>query len=143
MNSISATAENAVFAAAPTSRGKLWAGRIMSLLPALFLILDGVAKLAKPAAVVEGTIQLGYPDSCIVPLGIVLLASTVLYLVPRTAILGAILLTGYFGGAIATHVRVGNPLATHTLFPVYFAILMWGGLWLRDSRLRALIPLAK
>jgi hypothetical protein len=76
-------------------------------------------------------------------MGLALIASTILYLVPRTAILGAILLTGYFGGAIATHVRVLNPWATHILFPMYFAVLMWGGLWLRDPRLRALLPLTK
>ena len=112
----------------------------MSGLPALFLFLDGIGKLAKPKPVVDGTIQLGYPESVLLGLGIVLLICTILYVIPRTAILGAILLTGYLGGAIATHVRVGNPLFTHTLFPVYVAVLVWGGLFLRESRLRALIP---
>jgi hypothetical protein len=116
---------------------------MMSLLAALFLLMDGVMKLIKPEVVVKGTLELGYPESCIVALGIVLLLSVVLYLVPRTAVFGAILLTGYFGGAIATHVRVGNPLFTHVLFPVYFAMLVWGGLWLRDLRVRALLPLQK
>ena len=97
----------------------------------------------KPAPVVEGTVQLGYPESVLLGLGIVLLTCTVLYMIPRTAILGAILLTGYLGGAIATHVRVGSPLFSHTLFPVYVALLIWGGLYLRDDRLRSLIPLRR
>jgi len=99
----------------------------MSALPALFLLVDGVAKLVKPAPVVQGTVQLGYPESVLLGLGIVLLSCTVLYVIPRTAILGAILLTGYLGGAIATHVRVGSPLFSHILFPVYLAVLLWAG----------------
>jgi hypothetical protein len=125
----------------PLSKRTLWTGRIMSALPTLFLFVDGVGKLVKPAPVVEATLQLGYPESVILGLGIVLLTCTVLYVIPRTAVLGAILLTGYLGGAIATHVRVGNPLFSHILFPVYIAVLIWGGLYLRDERLRALIPL--
>ena len=128
---------------APLSKGRLWTGRVMSTLAALFLLMDGVMKLVKPAFVVEATIQLGYPESVIIGLGIVLLACTILYLIPRTAVLGAILLTGYLGGAVATHVRVGDPLLSHTLFPVYVAVLVWGGLFLRDPRLRAFIPLRK
>jgi hypothetical protein len=126
---------------APVSNGKVWTGRIMSALPVLFLLMDGVMKLMKPDFVVKATIQLGYRESVIVPLGIVVLVCVILYAIPRTAILGAILLTGYLGGAVATHVRVGDPLFSHTLFPVYFAILLWGGLCLREDRLRALIPL--
>jgi ABC-type transport system involved in cytochrome c biogenesis permease component len=125
----------------PLSKRTLWTGRTMSALPTLFLFVDGVGKLVKPAPVVEATLQLGYPESVILGLGIVLLTCTVLYVIPRTAVLGAILLTGYLGGAIATHVRVGNPLFSHILFPVYIAVLIWGGLYLRDERLRALIPL--
>ena len=113
----------------------------MSTLPALFLLLDGVMKLMKPEFVVKATVQLGYPESVIFPLGIIVLVCVILYVIPRTAVLGAILLTGYLGGAVATHVRVGDPLFSHTLFPVYFAILVWGGLYLREERLRALIPL--
>ncbi len=128
---------------APLSKGRLWTGRIMSALPALFLFMDGVGKLVKPAPVVEGTIQLGYPESVLLGLGIVLLTCTALYVIPRTAVLGAILLTGYLGGAVATHVRVGSPLFSHILFPVYIAVLIWGGLYLRDERLRALIPLRR
>ena len=124
----------------PVSKKALWAGRILSALAALFLLADGVAKLFKPAPVVEGTIQLGYPESVIVGLGIVLTACTILYLIPRTSVLGAILLTGYLGGAVATHVRVGGPLF-NVIFPVVFGALVWGGLFLRDTRLRALIPL--
>ena len=122
------------------SRGALWTGRILSALPALFLLFDGAMKLVKPAFVVEATVQLGFSENVILPLGIVLLACTVLYLVPPTAVLGAILLTGYLGGAVATHVRVGNPPFTHALFPVYLGVFIWGGLYLRDTRLRALIP---
>ena len=106
---------------------------------ALFLLMDSVMKLMKPAFVVQATVELGYPESVIVGLGIVLLTCTVLYLIPRTAVLGAILLTGYLGGAVATHVRIGDPLFSHTLFPIYVAVLLWGGLVLRDRRLRALI----
>ena len=138
---IHASDANAQFT--PVSRGRLWTGRIMSALPALFLFVDGVGKLVKPAPVVEGTVQLGYPESVLLGLGIVLLTCTVLYVIPRTAVFGAILLTGYLGGAIATHVRVGSPLFGHTLFPVYVALLIWGGLYVRDDRLRALIPLRR
>jgi len=127
----------------PSRRGDSGPGRIMSALPALFLLVDGVGKLVKPAPVVEGTVQLGYPESVLLGLGIVLIACTVLYAIPRTAILGAILLTGYLGGAVATHVRVGSPLFSHILFPVYVAVLIWGGLYLRDERLRTLIPLRR
>ena len=128
---------------AAVSKGSLWAGRIMSALAALFLLLDGVMKLVKPAPVVEATVQLGFPESVIFGLGIVLLVCVILYVIPRTSILGAIMLTGYLGGAVATQVRVGHPLFSHTLFPVYVAALVWGGLFLRESRLRALIPLRR
>jgi hypothetical protein len=123
------------------SRKILGTGRILSALPVLFLLVDGIMKLMKPESVVKATIELGYPESVIKGLGIVLLVCVILYVVPRTAVLGAILLTGYLGGAIATHVRVGNPLFSHILFPVYLAVLIWGGLYLREQRLRALIPL--
>lgn len=126
-----------------TSKKMLWAGRILSSLPALFLLADSAAKFLKPAPVVEGTVKLGYSESVILPLGAVLLVCTVLYLIPRTAVLGAILLTGYLGGAVDAHVRVGDPLFSHILFPVYFGVFLWGGLYLRDARLRALIPLRK
>ena len=124
----------------PVSKTRLWAGRIMSGLPALFLLLDGVMKLVKPEPVVKGTVELGYPENVIVPLGVVLLICTILYLIPRTAVLGAILLTGYLGGAVATHVRAGQG-PFEILFPVVFGALLWGGLVLRDDRLRTLVPL--
>jgi hypothetical protein len=125
---------------APISKKSLWAGRILSALPILFLLMDGVMKLVKPAFVVEATVKLGYPESTILGIGIVLLACTVLYAIPRTSILGAILLTGYLGGAVATHVRAGEgPFPI--LFPVFFGVLVWGGLYFRDERLRSLIPL--
>ena len=127
---------------ASVSKGALWAGRIMGWLPAVFLLIDGVMKLFKPAVVVEATVKLGYPENTIVPLGIVLTVCTILYLIRRTAVLGAILLTGYLGGAVATHVRVGEgwfPIS----FPIVFGILLWGGFCLRDDRLRALLPFRK
>ncbi len=98
-------------------------------------------KVMKAPVAVEGSIQLGYPEKVVVAIGVVLLICTLLYVIPQTSILGAILLTGYLGGAIATHMRVGNPLFTHVLFPVYVGVMVWGGLFLRDNRLRALIPL--
>ncbi len=122
------------------SKKMLWAGRIISALPALFLIVDGVMKLVKPPLVVEATVRLGYPESVILGLGIVLIACTVLYMIPTTSVLGAILLTGYLGGAVATHVRVGEGLFPVS-FPIIMGVLIWGGLFLRDERLRALIPL--
>jgi hypothetical protein len=126
---------------APVSRKPRWAGIVISVLPSLFLFADGVMKLVKPAPVVEADVKLGYPESVIVPLGIVLLICTMLYVVPRTSVLGAILLTGYLGGAVATHVRVGNPLFSHVLLPVYLGVMIWLGLYLRVERLRALVPL--
>ena len=114
----------------------MWTGYALSVLPALMLLLDAVMKLVKPAPVVEATISLGYPENVIVGLGIVLLASTVLYLVPRTSCLGAILLTGYLGGAVASHLRHEDG-AFPVLFPAVFGALLWGGLVLRDPRLRA------
>ena len=126
---------------APVLKKYRWAGRILSGVPALLLLADSLGKFLKPAAVIEGTVKLGYQESVLTGLGVALLASTVLYLIPRTAMLGAILLTGYLGGAVATHVRVGDPLFTHVLSPVYVAIMLWAGLYLRDDRLRALVPL--
>ena len=120
------------------SKKRVWTGRILSGLAALFLLMDGCMKLVKARVVVETTVQLGYPESAIVGIGIVLLACTILYLIPRTAILGAVLLTGYLGGAVATHVRVRAPLF-NILFPVIFGCIVWGGLYLRDRRLQMLV----
>lgn len=121
-----------------SNKSSLWAGRVLSALPVLFLLLDGVMKIVKPAFVVEATVQLGYPESVIVGLGVLLVACTILYLIPRTAVLGAILLTGYLGGAVATHVRVSGPLFS-ILMPVILGAMLWGGLYLRDERVRSLV----
>jgi hypothetical protein len=119
------------------------AGRIISGLAVAFLIFDSVGKLLRVQPVVEGAAGLGYPVGVIVPLGVTLLTCVLVYLVPRTAVLGAVLLTGYLGGAVATHVRVGSPLISHVLFPTYLAALLWGGLVLRDRRLREFLPLRR
>ena len=110
---------------------------------ALFLLFDSVIKLVKLPIAVEGTMQLGYPEHTVVGIGVVLLVCLIVYLIPRTAIFGAILLTGYLGGAIATQVRVDSPLFSHVLFPIYVALLVWGGVFLRCPRLRALIPVQR
>jgi len=123
----------------PVSEKGLW--RILSGLVVLFLIPDGIIKFIKPAPVVDAFAHLGLPLSISVTLGTLLLLSTVLYAIPRTSALGAILLTGYLGGAVSTHLRVGDPLFSHILFPMYLGILLWLGLYLREERLRALIPL--
>jgi hypothetical protein len=124
-------------------RKQVWAGRVLTTLAVLFLLFDAIGKVMRPVQVVEGTTQLGWPVSVILPLGILQLVLLALYLYPRTSILGAILWTGYLGGAVATHVRIGNPLFSHILFPTYIGALLWGGLWLRDRRLRALLPISK
>jgi hypothetical protein len=116
----------------------VWAGRILSGIAVLFLTMDAAMKLLQVAPAVDTTQQLGYPASTILPIGILQALLLVLYVVPRTAPLGAVLWTGYLGGAIATHVRVENPLFSHVLFPIYIAVLLWGGLWPRDARVRNL-----
>jgi hypothetical protein len=115
-----------------------WAGRIISVLPVLLLVLSGILKLAKPPAVVEGFNKFGYPERLLLPLGIVEIGCTVVYLIPRTTVLGTILLTGYLGGATATHVRMSDP---SFIMPVLAGMLVWLGLLLREQRLRPLIPL--
>jgi hypothetical protein len=124
-------------------RGAVRAGWALSGLAILFFAMDGGMKLAYLPIVAETTAQLGWPADrgTIYLLAALLLGSTLLYAVPRTAMLGAILLTGYLGGAVATHVRVGSPLFSHVLFGVYLGLFVWGGLWLRDPRVRALLPL--
>ena len=117
-------------------------GRALSALAIVFLAFDTGIKLAGASVVAETLGALGYSPDLGATIGVVELVCVVLYAVPRTAVLGAIILTGYLGGAIATHVRVSDPLFTHTLFGVYLGVALWGGLWLRDSRLRALIPFA-
>ncbi len=121
------------------SKAQLWTGRILSGVVALFLLMDGVVKVVRAAPAVEGSAQLGYPDSTVLPIGVLVLLGTALYVFRRTSVLGALYLTGFLGGAVATHVRVDNPLFSHTLFPVYLAVMMWAGLALRSPRLRAVL----
>lgn len=127
---------------AAVSKGSLWTGRILSGLVVLFMVFDGATKVIQRPQVVEATTRIGFPVGSIVGIGLVLLFSTALYVIPNTAILGAILLTGYLGGATAANVRASSPLF-NTLFPVIFGILVWLGLFLRDPRLRVLIPLRR
>ena len=121
------------------SVGQLWAGRILSGIAVAFLFVDAIGKLLKVAPVVEGTVRLGYAESVVFLLGVLLLVGVVLYAIPRTSVLGAIYLTAFLGGAVATHLRVGSPLATHVLFGVYVATFVWGGLALRNPRLWAIL----
>lgn len=114
-------------------------GWVLSGIVILFLLFDAFGKFAKPGMVVKGTMELGYPESMITPIGIILLVCTLFYAIPKTALLGAVLLTGYLGGAVATHIRVENPLFTHILFPVYMGILLWLGVYLRSGKLRRLM----
>lgn len=129
----------------PASSGTLWTGRVLSGLIILFMIFDGVIKLPPLDVVTQTMVPLGWPADVNVArlLGVIGLISTALYALPRTSVLGAILLTGYLGGAIATNMRVGSPLFSHTLFSVYLGIILWGGLYLRDPRVRALIPFSE
>lgn len=125
---------------APVSKKTLWAGRVISALPVLLLLFSGVMKLMKPPSVLQGFAHYGYSESLIPVLGILEIACTLVYLIPRASVLGAILMTGYLGGATASNVRVGDPAFFIT---VILGVLVWGGLYLRDNRLRALIPLRK
>jgi hypothetical protein len=128
------------FDAPSVSTTALWSGRVLSTLLILFLLFDGAIKLVPLEIVTQTSLQLGIPTHLARTLGVLTLLGTLLYAWPRTAVLGAILLTGYFGGAIYVHVRADSPLFSHTLFGVYLGIIMWGGLWLRDGAVRALIP---
>lgn len=125
---------------APRSSGMLWTGRVLSGLVVLFLLFDGGIKLIPLDVVLTTSQELGIPTHLARTLGVLTLACTLLYAWPRTAVLGAILLTGYLGGAIYVHVRAGSPLFSHTLFGAYLGLIAWGGLWLRDERLRSLFP---
>ena len=121
----------------------IWIGRVLSALAILFLLFDSVIKLLQLPVAMDGTTQLGYPASVVFGIGLVEIVCLVLYVIPQTSVFGAILFTGYLGGAIATHVRIGSPLFTHILFPIYVALLIWGGLYARDERLRSLIPVRR
>jgi len=125
----------------PTARRRT--GNILSGIVILSLLADSFGKLVKPPQVIEGTVKLGYPESSIIPIGIILLACVIVYAIPRTAVLGAILLTGYLGGAVATNFRVGAPLLLYILFPIYVAGFVWGGIYLREDRLREVLPLRR
>jgi hypothetical protein len=114
-------------------------GYVLSGVAVLFLLFDSVIKLTGAQVVSDSMVQLGYPVTLAVTIGVIELVCLFVYIVPRTSIVGAILLTGYLGGAIATHVRIGSPLPSHTLFPIYVAVLVWGGLYLREPRVRALL----
>jgi hypothetical protein len=123
----------------PVSKGRLWTGRIISAVVVLFLLFDSITKVMKVRAVIEASAQLGYPANTIFAIGIILLVCTVFYIIPQTAVLGAILLTGYLGGAVAANLRIGSSMF-NTLFPIVFAALVWVGIFLRESRLGELIP---
>ena len=128
---------------APSSNKRIWAGRIVSALPVLFLLFDGTIHIMRIPAVVAGFAQAGFPISTAVPIGIIEIVCIILYVIPRTSVLGAIFLTGYLGGAVATNVRQQLPMLGYVLAPVYVALFLWGGLWLRDDRIRSLIPLSR
>lgn len=139
MSHVTASAESTLSRA----RWPVWIGRALSVLVVLFLLMDAGIKIAELAIVSDSAPALGWTAD---PgfwraMGLLLLAITALYAWPRTAVLGAILLTGYLGGAVATHLRVGDPLFSHTLFGVYLGVALWGGLWLRDPRVRSLLPI--
>lgn len=119
-----------------TSKKSIWIGWAMSILAILFLTMDAVMKLIKPEPIIKATVELGYPESTIVTMGLLLLFFTIIYSIPKTAIFGAILLTGYLGGAVATHFRLLHHVLGETLFPVYIAIFIWGGLVLRKVELK-------
>jgi hypothetical protein len=127
------------FTAIHPSRTARWAGRILSTIIALLLGVDALMKLLQVAPVLKASVELGYSAHAVFGIGLVLAICVVAYVIPRTSLLGAVLLTGYLGGAIATHVRAGHPLWTHTLFPIYVAVVIWGGLLLRDGRLRGIL----
>src|ERR1700720_2739107 len=130
---------------APVAKPALWLGRVLSGLVIVFLLFDGAIKLVPWPVVTETMDRIGYGSSenLARSLGVITIACTVLYAIPPTSILGAILLTGYLGGAMASHLRIGSPLFTHTLFGLYLGLILWGGLWLRYRSLRALIPLRR
>ena len=122
------------------SKAALWSGRVLSALVVLFLLWDASMKIARLQIAVEGTVKLGYPENVVMPIGIILLICTILYAIPRTSALGAVLVTGYLGGAVATNVRASLPLAGYILSPVYVGILLWLGLYLRNIQIRRTLP---
>ncbi len=125
------------------SKNTMWTGRVVSGFAVLFMLFDSITKILKVDAVMKATAQLGYPTELISVIGVILLVCVVIYVVPRTSILGAILLTGYLGGAVATNLRMGTPIFSNALFPVYFGFAVWAGLYLRDVRLRSMLASKK
>ena len=123
--------------------GRIWTGRVLSALGVAFMLFDGIIHILKISPVVDAFAKLGFPLGASVALGVVELICVALYLIPRTSVFGAVLLTGYLGGAVATQLRVGAPLFSTTLFPIYVALLLWGGLYLRDDRLRDVFPVRR
>ena len=124
-----------------SSTARQWPAHILFGLAVAFLLFDAGIKVLRLPPAIAGTVALGYSIDSVRTIGLLEITCLIVYIVPRTSLLGAILLTGYLGGAIASHMRLGHPLLTHVLFPTYIAALLWGGLYLRDNRLRALIPL--
>jgi len=124
------------------SKGQLWTGRVLSGMGVLFLVMDTAFKLIASPMAAQATEELGYPVRLVPVIGWIEAILLVLYLFPRTSVFGALLWTGYLGGAVATHFRIGNPLFTHQLFPIYIATFLWLGLWLRDRRVRAILPIS-
>ena len=122
---------------------RVWTGRVLSALTVMFMLFDGSVKLLMWGPALEANAKLGYPEDLVFAIGVLELACTAVYVIPQTSVFGAILMTGFLGGAIATHVRVSDPLFSHTLFPVYVGAMAWLGLYLRNDRLRAIIPLSK
>ena len=133
----------AVVTSSRIGSGSVWTGRVLSGLAVAFLTFDAVMHLVQPPFVVAANDKLGFSPTVVLTLGIIQLLSLAAYLVPRTAVLGAVVWTGYLGGAVATHVRIGSPLFSHVLFGAYIGVLAWGGLWLRNPRLRALFPIVR
>ena len=133
------TTLDSIAPAPATTRPRRWPGRVITAIPVLFLAFDVAIKCANPPAVTEASVRLGLPPELAIVLGVILAACLALYVIPRVAPLGAVLLTGYLGGAVLTHLRVGDPLISHTLFPIYVGALLWAGLYLRDDRVRRLL----
>lgn len=128
---------------ASVSEKKVIIGRIMSGIAVLFMLFDSITKILKTPQVMQASVKLGYPENTIPIIGLILLVLTIIYIIPRTSIFGAILLTGYLGGAVASNLRIMNPLFSNTLFPIYFAILVWGGIYLRDNFISQFVPYRK
>lgn len=124
---------------AATSKGMLWTGRVISGLVVLFMLFDSITKIIKIPQVIDATVKVGFSASTVVPIGITLLVCVILYVIPQTSVLGAILLVGYLGGAVCTDVRAGQPVF-NSVFAITFGVLTWLGLYLREPRLRVLVP---